>query len=576
MEHLIQEDILSGHGLCLIDPHGTTYENVLRWLITSRTHQHRTVYILDPTRPEWSVGFNPLAFKAGNLTRVDYSISSVVDAITTAFGSDTTDQTPLLERVLTVALYVAFYSDLTLAELPNILSSVNADGTRMRLQAHIGDWYIQQQCNELYGMSKHQFREHVHSAHNRLSRLLTSPVIRRMVGQQGRVLDLHEIIEDGDIFLVNLSAGNRALSQERQRLIGSLLVNDFFLNGQMRPEDSRPFYLYIDECHRFLTKDIEAILVESRKRGIHATLAHQNLGQLRAAGERIYSAVMGSAQTKVVFGMEDMNEARTMAENVFAHPEDIDLEEPKESLVTYQTVGHNVVWLKSESEAQSHGITNGRSQQRSEGNAVTRQQSTTAGKSVSETEGEGSHEGSGASIGEGISELEDGTVIIYETEGDSETSGRSSFSAHTISRSQSTTRGHSISRSRQKTAGRSRSYSRSKAQSHGRSQATVPIVEETKMHTYSLEEQLYRRGMEIKNLSTAQAILKVPQRQHIKLQVPYVDAGYARLEQVRQLVDHLLAAQPSALPVAEAARQIEMRQERLLENGTIQEEPDNW
>lgn len=576
LEYLIREDARAGHGLCLIDPHGTTYENVLRWIISSRIHERRDIYILDPTRFEWSVGFNPLAFSADNRSQVDYAISSVVDAITTAFGSQNTDQTPLLERVLTVASYVAYFNGLTLAELPNILSAVDVDETRRRLTTNIGDWYIQQQCEELYGLNKRQFRESVSSSLNRLSRLLTSPVVRRMVGQREQVIDLHKIIEDGAILLVNLGAGDRALTPARQRLIGSLLVNDLFLSGQMRPEDSRPFYLYIDECHRFLTKDIESILVESRKRGLHATLAHQNLGQLEDAGDSIYSAVMSSAQTKVVFRMEDIDEAKVIAKNVFAHPDDIDLEETKDSIVTYQTTGHKVVWLENESEARSYGVTEGTSRKNTVGKTQSRQASVTESESTTRTEGEGTHHGEGKSTGEGISELEDGTIVIYETEGANTTEGRSSFSAVSNSNSHAVTRGKSTAQSMQRSRGESKSHSRSRSRSRGRSQAIVPEIEEMRTATYTLEEHLYRRARQLKNLSTAQAILKVPTRKSIQLKVPFVDEGYARPEQIRQFVDHLLAGQPSAIRAAEATERIESRQRKLIAEDVLQEEPDEW
>ena len=36
---------------------------------------------------------------------------------------------------------------------------------------------------------------------------------------------------------------------------------------------SRPFFVYLDECHRYLSGDLENILAESRKYGIAAVLA---------------------------------------------------------------------------------------------------------------------------------------------------------------------------------------------------------------------------------------------------------------------------------------------------------------
>ena len=34
MEHLIREDIINDHGLCLIDPHGYLYNDIVKWCET--------------------------------------------------------------------------------------------------------------------------------------------------------------------------------------------------------------------------------------------------------------------------------------------------------------------------------------------------------------------------------------------------------------------------------------------------------------------------------------------------------------------------------------------------------------
>ena len=31
MEHLIRQDIINNNGLCLIDPHGYLYNDIVRW-----------------------------------------------------------------------------------------------------------------------------------------------------------------------------------------------------------------------------------------------------------------------------------------------------------------------------------------------------------------------------------------------------------------------------------------------------------------------------------------------------------------------------------------------------------------
>jgi hypothetical protein len=156
------------------------------------------------------------------------------------------------------------------------------------------------------------------------------------------------------MLLVNLSASGR-LSDDNARLLGTLLVSDLFLKARRRPPRSRPFYLYIDECSLFINEDVARILDEGRKFGLHLILANQHLSQLRAAGDKVYSAVMTNAQTKVVFGGLTPEDARTMAELVFIGEHD--LEESKVRFEKPAVTGYIRTWLESRSRSESAGQT---------------------------------------------------------------------------------------------------------------------------------------------------------------------------------------------------------------------------
>ena len=140
-------------------------------------------------------------------------------------------------------------------------------------------------------------------------------------------------------------------------------MNDLFLKARSRPKDSRPFYLYIDECGRFVNDDIGRILDEARKFGLHLVLAHQHLSQLKKAGEEVYSAVMTNAQTKVVFGGLTPEDARIMAELIFMGEHD--LQEAKGRFNKPSVTGYATRWLKSYSTGENLTLT----EQRSDGDS---------------------------------------------------------------------------------------------------------------------------------------------------------------------------------------------------------------
>jgi DNA helicase HerA-like ATPase len=96
-----------------------------------------------------------------------------------------------------------------------------------------------------------------------------------------------------------------------------MLVSSIMLAAMSRadiPEDDRrPFYLYVDEVHNFLTLAFADILSESRKYGLNLILAHQYIGQL---DEKVRSAIFGNVGTIVSFraGAED---ARPLAREFY-------------------------------------------------------------------------------------------------------------------------------------------------------------------------------------------------------------------------------------------------------------------
>jgi type IV secretory pathway TraG/TraD family ATPase VirD4 len=177
--------------------------------------------------------------------------------------------------------------------------------------------------------------------------------------QQEDVIDFRRIMDEGDILLVNLSSGRR-ISEDNASLLGALMVNDLFLKARGRPKGARPFYLYVDECSRFVSEEIGRILDEGRQFGLHLILAHQHLAQLKKAGDAVYNAVWTDARTKVVFGGLSPDDAKVMAETVYM--DEVDFEEPKESLSKPVTTGYEIIQLRSRTE--THG--NSRTQSRSD------------------------------------------------------------------------------------------------------------------------------------------------------------------------------------------------------------------
>jgi predicted DNA-binding transcriptional regulator AlpA len=128
-----------------------------------------------------------------------------------------------------------------------------------------------------------------------------------MVSQKENRLDFSRIMNEGKIFLAKLSQG--AIGEENAYLLGSLLVSKFHQMAMARQEvgisERRPFYLYIDEFHNFMTPSMASILSGARKYRLGLVLAHQDLRQLWSRDTEVANAVLSNPYTRISFRVGD-------------------------------------------------------------------------------------------------------------------------------------------------------------------------------------------------------------------------------------------------------------------------------
>lgn len=350
LEHLIREDVLNNNGLCLIDPHGYLYNDIVQWCETKRFLGRKKILLFDPAEEGFVFAFNPL--NVASSTAVSFHVDAMVKAVAKVWGGEDQDKTPTLKKCLRIIFHILAEKKLSLLEAQYL---INPAGSELReyISANVRDQIIRDQWGYINNLNERQFYETFSSTINRMMEFLSSPIIRNIIGQTERTIDFRKIMDEGGILLVNLAPKNR-LSDDNARLLGTLIVNDIFVNAKSRPARSRPFYLYIDECARYVNEDIGRILDEGRKFGLHLILAHQHLSQLKKAGEDVYSSVMTCANTKVIFGGLTAEDAEIMSCEIFR---DIDMEEPKRILDKPVVVDYEKIILNNYS--RSTGVTMG-------------------------------------------------------------------------------------------------------------------------------------------------------------------------------------------------------------------------
>ena len=321
------QDITRGSGVIVLDPHGGHPDSLFNKAIPF-LHDHRwfdtgKVHIIAPNCREHVVGFNPLAPIADTDPAV--IAGALLEAFSRVWGNEDTHSTPMIRRVLLATFIALAEARLPLAEATNLLDYEDRLGLRRELIASVKNDGARRTLEDIHRLSMkpnaiEQFNKTVLGPENRLVDFLACDAIRLMFSttreNNDRTLDLLEIMNRGDILLVDLQHG-KAVDEAGCDLLGKIILRYLFLlmgrrKQLMLPngEFYHPFFVYIDEAHRYLSGDVPELLTDARKFRVGLTLAHQFLAQLGKPGDIPYNAVRNCTATKVVFRVKSPDEAQ--------------------------------------------------------------------------------------------------------------------------------------------------------------------------------------------------------------------------------------------------------------------------
>lgn len=483
LEHCMREDILAGHGICLIDPEGDLYSNVLRFCIEIGVGEHgeRQLHLFDPSEPNWRFRFNPLFVHEGEKPR--HRVDNVIEALAQVWGGEDSRTTPSIRTTIRAIFSALVARGYTLAEAFYLTSTFDPYDIIEYLTYEIENPIMQEIWDGYRQSADKTRREHMiefSGSRRRLSELLSDDEIRETLAAYDNPIDFRKVMDNGDIVLINLSP--EAMGDDPARAFGALFVREMFYCASRRdPADAqqRPFYAYIDECAEFLTKDISRILARTRKRGFHVILAHQWLEQLREQGSAIYHGVMG-IQNKVVFGGLSDEDAVILADQLFRS--EYDLELPIKALTKPGVAGYRRTWLNNWSATES----------------VARAESDAESESEGHFESASSMHTSGENISSAVAQVYDadgwptGTYTV--------TTGNTQMSVDAMG--VATSSGRSTSHSR------STSVSESSTFSQGASEALEPILKNFVGGVHSLENVRHMAIARLRSIPPRNAVVK--------------------------------------------------------------------
>ena len=291
MGNMMISDLAYGNGLALIDPHGDLAQTVLRFIPPRRAAD---VIYLNPGDTEYPIPLNFLErIDPAYRHRIVSGLISVFKKIWHEFWG------PRLEHLLRFALFTLLdYPESTLLDVTRLFTD---NPFRAKVLAFVTQEAVRAFWqNEFDKYSPWLRSEAISPILNKMGQFLTNSPLRNIVGQKDNTFNLRKVMDEGKILIANLSKG--AIGEDNCALLGAMLVTQIQLaalsRSNVREHERRPFYLYVDEVHNFLTQSFADILSESRKYGLNLVLAHQYVGQLK---EEVRNAILGNIGTIISF-----------------------------------------------------------------------------------------------------------------------------------------------------------------------------------------------------------------------------------------------------------------------------------
>lgn len=551
LEHCIRQDIQSGRGVCVVDPHGnhkdSVYRSLLAWLQEHREKpwlKGRVVHLIDPNAPTHTVGFNPLERRSPD---IDLSViaGTTLEAFERVWGEEDTHSKPTIRRILTATFAALAELGLTLCEAELLFDPHDVHGIRALAARKVQDRYARRILGELHQLSlddksKRDFRAEVVGPLNRIAEFVRAKAIRNILGQTERTIDLRASMDEGDVILVNLSGGDRVYETDAE-LLGRLLTRFLFFHAKRR-ENYRPFFFYLDECHRYLSGDVERMLAEVRKFGVGVVLSHQWQGQLGKADEPMREAVLNATNLKVVFRVKSVEEAEYLAHTVIP----LDLEMPIAKLIQPKVVGSRRVIFASEAHAEHEARGTARAE----------------GTSSSWASTSGSSTVSGSALGDVVSETmgpAGGWMATPELL-------LTSASASTVaSEAQALSQSHSVGGSKSYVTGES--IARGQSRISGWTEGLEPEFAPLPGGVHSKENVLYFAAQTLRSLKTGQGFVNFVGQNGMQAAlcaVPPVHTTTLSDDAFAALRQRMLEESPSAIAADRAAECVAEREQRLI------------
>jgi hypothetical protein len=303
---MVIQDMQAGKGVCVIDPHGEFVDRILEHVPKERIDD---VIVFNPADVKRPLSLNMLEYDPAHPEEKTFIVNEFLGIFDRLYDLKTTGG-PQFEQFLRYSLLLlmedAENDPPTLVDVPRIFTDETYRKTKLaRIKSpNVVDFWEKEVPKMTGDQSLGNFTPYITSKFNTF---LANDFVRPIVAQPKSAFNFREVMDTNKILLVPLSKGK--IGDINAQLLGMVITGRILMAAlartDMREEDRKDFYFYMDEFQNFSTDSISTILSEARKYRLNLILAHQFIGQLT---DGIRDAVFGNVGSMVAFRVGNPDE----------------------------------------------------------------------------------------------------------------------------------------------------------------------------------------------------------------------------------------------------------------------------
>ena len=251
MQGMVIDDIKTGKGVSIIDPHGDLVETILEHIPKERAED---VILFNPGDIERPLGLNMIEFDFNHPEQKTFIVNEMQAIFNKLFDKETMG--PMFEQYMRNALLLLMEDSLTepatLIEVPRIFTDTDYRRRKLMRIANptVVDFWEKEAIKAGGEASLANMTPYITSKFNNF---IANDFIRPIIGQPKSAFNFRSVMDERKILLVNLSKGR--IGDINAGLIGMVIVGKLLMAALSRvdvpQEERKDFYLYIDEFQNF-------------------------------------------------------------------------------------------------------------------------------------------------------------------------------------------------------------------------------------------------------------------------------------------------------------------------------------